>query len=82
MGHTLFLIFIFCSVLNFNLFAEELQTGLVYLKVESAVVSSFDDTPDWAPPEDPMAPADGNFDTRWSPLNGRDNEWIYFDFGK
>lgn len=82
MGHTLFLIFIFCSVLNFNLFAEEVQSGLVYLKVEFAVASSFDDTPDWAPPKDPMAPVDGNFDTRWSPLNGRDNEWIYFDFGR
>lgn len=81
-GIFLFLIFIFCGAVNFNLSAEEFLAGPVYLKVESAVASSFDDTPDWAPPKDAMAPVDGNFDTRWSPLNGRDNEWIYFDFGR
>ncbi len=54
---------------------------LVYLKVKSAVASSFDDTEGWAPPEDAMAPADGDLGTRWSPKY-LDNEWIYFDFGK
>ncbi|MCQ9207199.1 MAG: discoidin domain-containing protein [Omnitrophica bacterium] len=53
---------------------------LVYLKVEAAVCSSFDDTPDWAPKPDPMAPVDRDMLTRWSPKLGLDNEWIYFDF--
>jgi len=55
---------------------------IVYLKVEDAVASSFDDTPDWAPKPDPMAPVDRDMLTRWSPKLGLDNEWIYFDFGK
>lgn len=55
---------------------------LVYLNVERAACSSFDDTPDWAPLPDPMAPVDRNMLTRWSPKLGLDNEWIYFDFGK
>ena len=56
--------------------------ALVYLKVEKAVASSFDETPDWAPMPNPMAPVDGDLLTRWSPKLGSDNEWIYFDFGK
>ncbi len=55
---------------------------LVYLKVENAVASSFDDTPDWAPMPNPMAPVDRDMLTRWSPKLGLDNEWIYFDFGE
>jgi len=55
---------------------------IVYLKVEDAVASSFDDTPDWAPKPDPMASVDRDMLTRWSPKLGLDNEWIYFDFGK
>lgn len=58
------------------------EAGLVYLKAVDARASSFDDTPDWSPEPEPMAPVDGNFETRWSPLLGRDNEWIYFDFGE
>lgn len=54
----------------------------VYLNVAGAVVSSFDDTPDWAPLPDPMAPFDRDMLTRWSPKLGLDNEWIYMDFGK
>ncbi len=57
------------------------DNDLVYLKVEHAVASSFEETPDWAPKPDPMAPVDGDLQTRWSPQYN-DNEWIYFDFGK
>lgn len=57
------------------------SSKLVYLKVTNAVASSFDETPDWAPKPNPMAPVDGNMETRWS-SGYRDNEWIYFDFGK
>ena len=55
---------------------------LVYLAVTDAVASSFDDTPDWAPLPNAMAPVDRDMLTRWSPKLGLDNEWIYFDFGK
>jgi len=55
---------------------------LVYLQVTAAKASSFDDTPDWAPMPDPMAPFDHDMLTRWSPKLGQDNEWIYADFGK
>jgi len=55
---------------------------LVYLDVVNAVASSFDETPDWAPLPNPMAPVDRNILTRWSPKLGFDNEWIYFDLGK
>jgi hypothetical protein len=53
---------------------------LVYLKVDSVTVSSFDTTPDWAPPPEPKATIDGSLLTRWS-SNYTDNQWICFDFG-
>ncbi|MFA5339015.1 MAG: discoidin domain-containing protein [Candidatus Omnitrophota bacterium] len=53
----------------------------VYLKPASAVASSFDDS-EWAPEPNPMAVGDGDFNTRWSPVLGRDGEWIFYDFGK
>jgi len=52
----------------------------VYLKVENAVASGFDESPDWAPRPDPMAPVDADHENRWSSAY-RDGEWIYFDFG-
>jgi hypothetical protein len=55
---------------------------LVYLKVACAVVSSFDDTPDWAPPPNSQAVVDSDLQTRWSSKLKLDNQWIYFDFGK
>jgi hypothetical protein len=55
---------------------------LVYLNVENAAASSFDETPDWAPRPDAMAPVDRDMLTRWSSKLGADNEWIYFDFGR
>ncbi|MDP2912786.1 MAG: discoidin domain-containing protein, partial [Candidatus Omnitrophota bacterium] len=55
--------------------------SLVYLKAEKAFASGFDATPDWAPKPNPMAPFDGNLETRWSSAY-KDGEWIYFDFGK
>lgn len=55
---------------------------LVRLEVTGAKASSFDNTPDWAPLPDPMAPFDVDMLTRWSPLLGKDNEWLYMDFGK
>jgi len=54
---------------------------LVYLKVENAAVSGFDESPDWAPKPEPMAPFDASLETRWSSAY-KDGEWIYFDFGK
>jgi hypothetical protein len=68
--------------LGFNVCAAQKSDELVYLKTESAKASSFDETDDWSPEPNPLAPVDGNFETRWSPELGLDNEWIYFDFGK
>ena len=62
--------------------AVKSETGLAYLRVKDAKSSSFDNTPDWAPKPDPMAPVDRDMLTRWSPELGLDNEWIYFDLGK
>ena len=53
----------------------------VYLKSQSAQASSFDASPEWAPKPDPMAPVDGDMETRWS-SGYKDGEWISFDFGK
>ena len=54
----------------------------IYLKVEAAKASSFDDTPDWAPRPDATAVVDRDMLTRWSSKLGLKNQWIYFDFGK
>jgi hypothetical protein len=54
---------------------------LVYLKVDNATVSSFDVTPDWAPPPEPKAVIDGDLLTRWS-SDYTDSQWISLDFGK
>ena len=72
----LFLIFV-----DFSALAQETKDGLVYLRPVAAVASSFDES-EWAPPQDAMAAADGDFETRWSPSLGKDNEWTYFDLGK
>jgi hypothetical protein len=61
---------------------EKPQGPLVYLKVTNAEASSFEETPDWAPRPNPMAPVDGDYQTRWSPRLASDDEWIYFDFGQ
>jgi hypothetical protein len=53
----------------------------VYLKVTGAVASGFDESPDWAPKPDPMAPFDGDIETRWA-SGYKDGEWIYLDFGQ
>jgi hypothetical protein len=53
---------------------------LVYIKVKNAVVSSFDESPDWAPKPDAMAASDRDLQTRWS-SNYTDNQWIYLDLG-
>ena len=66
---------------NSGLFAEEKREDPVYLKPPAAVASSFDDS-EWAPEPNPMAVADGDFNTRWSPQLGKDGEWIFYDFGK
>lgn len=55
--------------------------NLVYLKVAGSTVSGFDETPDWAPKPDPMAPFDADQETRWSSAY-KDGEWICMDFGK
>ena len=59
----------------------ENAADVVYLKVQSASVSGFDEYPDWAPKPDAMAPFDGNMETRWASAY-QDNQWIVFDFGK
>ncbi|MFH1269574.1 MAG: discoidin domain-containing protein [Candidatus Omnitrophota bacterium] len=56
------------------------DSGLVYLKVDSVSVSSFDVSPDWAPPHNPKATVDGDKFTRWS-SDYKENQWISFDFG-
>lgn len=53
----------------------------VYLKVDNAVASSFDEARDWAPPPNARAVVDADLLTRWS-SNYSDNQWIVFDFGK
>lgn len=53
---------------------------LVYLKVDSVTVSSFDITPDWAPLPNPKTTIDGDLLTRWA-SKYTDNQWISFDFG-
>ncbi|MGB2600347.1 MAG: discoidin domain-containing protein [Candidatus Omnitrophota bacterium] len=55
---------------------------LMYLEVANAAASSFDQTPDWAPEPNPMAPVDGDMLTRWSSNYTEGDQWIYFDFGK
>ena len=61
--------------------AEQSNKDLVYLKVQAAAVSGFDETPDWAPRPDPMAPFDADKENRWASAY-KDGEWIYMDFGK
>lgn len=60
---------------------KDQASDLVYLKVQSAAVSGFDEYPDWAPKPDAIAPFDGNLETRWASAY-QDNQWISFDFGK
>ncbi|MFH1837720.1 MAG: discoidin domain-containing protein [Candidatus Omnitrophota bacterium] len=55
---------------------------LVYLQAVAAEASSFDQTPDWAPEPDPMAPVDGDTLTRWSSGYEAGEQWISFDLGK
>jgi hypothetical protein len=54
---------------------------LVYLDVADAAASSFDQTPDWAPAPDPMAPVDGDMLTRWSSDYKEGDQWFQFDLG-
>jgi len=54
---------------------------LMYLTVSSGEASSFDQTPDWAPEPDPMAPVDGDMMTRWSSSYEPGEQWISFDLG-
>lgn len=61
--------------------ADNSAAKLVYLKVENAAASGFDESPDWAPKPDAMAAADGDMETRWS-SRYKDGEWIYLDFGR
>jgi len=60
---------------------EKSAEKLVYLKVENAAASGFDESPDWAPKPDAMAVVDGDLQSRWASAY-KDGEWIYFDFGK
>ncbi len=54
---------------------------LVYLQVKTVLPSSFDDTPDWAPPQNPLAVVDADLSTRWASKLGVDNPSVTFDFG-
>ena len=53
----------------------------VYLAAEQVGVSSFDASPNWAPPQDSQALVDGSLLTRWS-SNYTDNQWVSLDFGQ
>lgn len=55
---------------------------LVFLKITGSEVSSFDQTPDWAPEPNAMAVADGNMLTRWSSNYDEAEPWIKVDLGK
>ena len=55
---------------------------LAYIEVVAAEASSFDQTPDWAPEPNPMAPVDGDMLTRWSSDYEAGEQWIYFDLGR
>ncbi|MEW5758274.1 MAG: discoidin domain-containing protein [Candidatus Omnitrophota bacterium] len=79
----LFILFIISIITIFSpkILAEE-NNDLVYLKVSDVKVSGFDDTPDWAPPQNALAPVDGDLNSRWASKPKLDNQWIYFDFGK
>jgi hypothetical protein len=52
----------------------------VYLSARSVNVSSFDETPTWAPPANPMAVADGNLKSRWA-SKPEDGQWVAVNFG-
>ncbi len=87
---TLSLLFLFCSAGLVSCAQEDTNEVVssvneetldeVYLMIDSVDVSSFDTTPDWAPPPEPKAVVDGNLLTRWS-SGYNDGQWISFDFG-
>lgn len=54
---------------------------LVYLKPAAAEMSSFDETPNWAPPKDPRTVIDGSLQTRWASKSGEDPQWVVLDLG-
>ena len=68
---------------NLQLETVEIAEGdtVMYLPVVGAEASSFDQTPDWAPEPNPMAPSDGDMLTRWSSNYTEGDQWIYFDLG-
>ena len=72
-------LFLFCAI-NFASCTDTEEDALVYLAVDSAAVSSFDASPDWAPLPEPKAVVDGDSLTRWS-SGYTDNQWISLDFG-
>ena len=80
-------IFLFCIISPVTVFSgcascdQQEQDSLVYLKAEQVMVSSFDTTPDWAPPHKPKAVIDGSLLTRWS-SSYAENQWINLDFGQ
>ncbi len=51
----------------------------VYLPPRSIEVSSFDDTPTWAPPANAMALADGDLKSRWA-SKAEDGQWVTVHF--
>ncbi|MBU1084226.1 MAG: discoidin domain-containing protein, partial [Candidatus Omnitrophica bacterium] len=61
--------------------ASSADGTLVYIPVSAASASSFDQTPDWAPEPNPMAPVDGDMMTRWSSGYEGGEQWISFDLG-
>ncbi|MFH1552450.1 MAG: discoidin domain-containing protein [Candidatus Omnitrophota bacterium] len=72
------------SKVSTSLETVEVAAGepLVYLIATDAKASSFDETPDWAPEPNPMAPVDGDMSTRWSSSYAPGEQWIYFDLGQ
>jgi hypothetical protein len=80
----LLLAFLLFYVINAASCAAEKETPqaeLVYLSAESTTVSSFDATPDWAPPPNPQATIDGSLLSRWS-SDYAQSQWIILDLGR
>lgn len=71
------------QVVEADLEVVEMADGdtIMYLDVEAAEASSFDQTPDWAPEPNPMAVTDGDMLTRWSSDYIEGPQWISFDLG-
>lgn len=70
-----------CIIFLVALAAFTARADEVYLRPVSAEVSSFDDTPGWAPPKDPKALIDGDLKTRWASASSDAKANLTIDLG-